>query len=107
MRLLTSLLLITLCLFSSCKETERYIDADTMASIIIDSKKAEVLVQICFAESNEQKNIVEQFNGDILKKYNISAEDYELSLEYYKNNPEAMEELIECLKNKNPEANVD
>ena len=78
-----------------------------MGSIIIDSKKAETLIQISYTYSDEKENILKKFNEDILEKYNVTQEMYNLSLDYYINNPEEMEELINYLKHKNTEANVD
>ena len=50
MRYLTLFLLTILFSLVSCKRTETYIDVETMASIIIDSKKAEVLVQSVYSD---------------------------------------------------------
>lgn len=91
----------------SCKESENHLDVETMSSIIIDSKKAEALVQISYAESDEKENILKKFSEDILEKYNVTQEMYNLSLDYYINNPKEMDELINYLKHKNTEANVD
>ncbi|MBR5253868.1 MAG: DUF4296 domain-containing protein [Bacteroidales bacterium] len=78
-----------------------------MSSIIIDSKKAEALVQILYSDSNEQEDILNQFNGDILKKYNVSIESYQASIEYYKDNPKEMDKLITSIKLKRAKTNVD
>ena len=56
---------------------------------------------------NVENNILKKFNEDILEKYNVTQEMYNLSLDYYINNPKEMEELINYLKHKNTEANVD
>ena len=53
------------------------------------------------------KTYLKKFNEDILEKYNVTQEMYNLSLDYYINNPKEMEELINYLKHKNTEANVD
>lgn len=107
MKYLSILLIMVLFSLGSCKESENHLDVETMSSIIIDSKKAEALVQISYAESDEKENILKKFSEDILEKYNVTQEMYNLSLDYYINNPKEMEELINYLKHKNTEANVD
>lgn len=107
MKYLSILLIMVLFSLGSCKESENHLDVETMSSIIIDSKKAEALVQISYAESDEKENILKKFSEDILEKYNVTQEMYNLSLDYYINNPKEMDELINYLKHKNTEANVD
>lgn len=107
MKYLTLFLFAILFSITSCKKTETYIDVETMASIIIDSKKAEVLVQSVYSDVADKENILKQFNSDILEKYNITNQDYNESLEYYMNNPKQMSELVDCLKQKNAKLNVD
>ena len=107
MRYLNLFLFTILFTLTSCKKTETYIDAEIMASIIIDSKKAEVLVQSAYSEDANKENILKQFNSDILEKYNITTQEYNKSLEYYMNNPKQMSELVDCLKQKNAKLNVD
>ena len=106
MRYLTLFLLTILFSLVSCKRTETYIDVETMASIIIDSKKAEVLVQSVYSDVADKESILKQFNSDILEQYNIATQDYNESLEYYMNNPKQMSELVDCLKHKNAKLNV-
>lgn len=107
MKYLSILLIMVLFSLGSCKESENHLDVETMSSIIIDSKKAETLVQISYAESDEKENILKKFSEDILEKYNVTQEMYNLSLDYYIDNPKEMDELINYLKHKNTEANVD
>ncbi len=107
MKYLTLFLFAILFSFTSCKKTETYIDTETMASIIIDSKKAEVLVQSAYSEVSDKENVLKQFNNDILEKYNVTIQTYNKSLEYYMNNPKQMSELVDCLKQKNAKLNVD
>lgn len=107
MKYLSILLIMVLFSLGSCKESENHLDVETMSSIIIDSKKAEALVQISYAESDEKENILKKFSEDILEKYNVTQEMYNLSLDYYIDNPKEMDELINYLKHKNTEANVD
>lgn len=107
MKYLSILLIMVLFSLGSCKESEKHLDVETMSSIIIDSKKAEALVQISYAESDEKENILKKFSEDILEKYNVTQEMYNLSLDYYIDNPKEMDELINYLKHKNTKANVD
>lgn len=107
MKYLSILLIMVLFSLGSCKKSENHLDVETMSSIIIDSKKAEALVQISYAESDEKENILKKFSEDILEKYNVTQEMYNLSLDYYIDNPKEMDELINYLKHKNTEANVD
>lgn len=107
MKYLSVFLLVSLFFLTSCKKAESYIDIETMVSIIIDSKKAEALVQISYSESENKENILKQFNSDILKKYNVTNQEYNQSLEYYMNNPKQMDKLIDCLKHKNINTNAD
>lgn len=107
MRSFASFLIIVLFAFSACKKNQTYIDIETMASIIIDSKKAEALVQTSYPDSSEQVEILKQFNEDILKKHKVTKDSYQQSLDYYKNNPKEMNKLIDCLKHKKPNTNVD
>lgn len=107
MRYLSVLVFAILFSSSSCTKTKTYIDEETMASIIIDSKKAEVLVQSAYNDVAEKENILKQFNSDILEKYNVTIQMYNQSLEYYMNNPQQMRKLIDCLKEKNIKVNVD
>jgi hypothetical protein len=72
----------------------------------LDSKKAEVLIESAYSESNNKEIILQQFNNDILKKYNVTKETYDLSLKYYMNNPKEMDKLINSLKHKNKNSNV-
>ncbi len=107
MKYLSILFIIILFSLGSCKKSENHLKVETMGSIIIDSKKAEALIQISYTYSDEKENILKKFNEDILEKYNVTQEMYNLSLDYYINNPKEMEELINYLKHKNTEANVD
>ncbi len=107
MKYLSLFLLAILFCLTSCKKTETYIDVDTMVSIIIDSKKAEVLVQSVYSEDADKENILKQFNNDILEKYNVTSQAYNESLDYYMNNPKQMSKLVDCLKQKNIKLNVD
>lgn len=107
MKYLSVLVFAILFSLSSCTKTETYIDEETMASIIIDSKKAEVLVQSAYNDVAEKENILKQFNSDILEKYNVTIQMYNQSLKYYMNNPQQMRKLIDCLKEKNIKVNVD
>ncbi len=100
MKRLGSILLVFLLVFSACKDSETYIDVETMASIIMDSKKAEAFVQTSYPDNNGQEEFLQQFNADILKKHNVSLEFYQSSLDFYKSNPKEMEKLVNCLKHK-------
>ncbi len=106
MKILKILSLVALFSLSACTKTEKHIDIETMASIILDSKKAEVLIESAYSESNNKESILQQFNSDILKKYNVTKETYDLSLKYYMNNPKEMDKLITSLKHKNNNSNV-
>lgn len=100
MKILGSILLAFLLVFSACKDTKTYIDVETMASIIIDLKKVEAFVQSSYPDNNEQGELMQQFNVDVLKKHNVSLEFYQSSLDFYKANPKEMDKLISCLKHK-------
>ncbi len=106
MKNLKTLSLIILFSLFACAKTEKQIDVETMSSIVLDSKKAEVLIESAYSESNNKEIILQQFNSDILKKYNVTKETYDLSLKYYMNNPKEMDKLINSLKHKNKNSNV-
>lgn len=97
--LFTAFLLLTACYTAPENETapapENLIDRDKLVLIIADVEITESALRQKQNVGHEIKNIKETYYHSIFSKYNISREQFDSSMTYYKQDPEVMDKIYE------------
>jgi hypothetical protein len=95
-----SLLFVLICLLASCRDevtgfnsSENLIPRDTMVMLIKDMTLLESHVQMKYIQVNRYHKTMKKSGDLILKKYQISSERYEASINYYGSHQEEMQSI--------------
>ena len=95
-----SLLFVLICLLGSCRDevkgfnsSENLIPRDTMVMLIKDMTLLESHVQMKYIQVNRYHKTMKKSGDLILKKYQISSERYESSINYYGSHQEEMQSI--------------
>ena len=105
-----TLLILSLIFLISCSKDSNIpkgvLSKKEFIEIVADIQKSQSLANIKADTSIEIRNIrLENYNIDILKKYNVSKERYNKSVEYYSTKPEELNKLMdEVVKKLNKDA---
>lgn len=86
--------------FCSCNKTEspKYLDANTMGRIIIETKKAEAMSYSDNEDKERAERQLSKYKTDILKRHNTTKECFDSSLAHYLSSPELTDHLLESIK---------
>lgn len=97
--LFAAILLLTSCYSAPEQETapppENLIDRDELVLILADVEIAESALRQKQNVGHEIKNIKETYYHSIFSKYNVSREQFDSSMIYYKQDPEVMDKIYE------------
>ena len=92
------LFFVLICLLASCRDevkgfnsSENLIPRDTMVMLIKDMTLLESHVQMKYIQVNRYHKTMKKSGDLILKKYQISSERYESSINYYGSHQEEMQ----------------
>lgn len=93
-------MLLLFLFFCSCNKTEspKYLDANTMGRIIMETKKAEAMSYSDNEDKEQAEKQLSKYKTDILKKHNTTKERFDSSLAYYLSSPELTDLLLESIK---------
>jgi len=75
--------------------TEGVIPREIMIRILVDAHLAEAAMILQRNEGKEDSALVKHYYDGIFSKYKISREKYNVSLEYYRKNPEEFSKMYE------------
>lgn len=100
-----NLIIILIMIQTSCKEKiivipENIISKDSMAAILTDIQIEEVLVSKKGINDSVSKDSILMEYASILQKHNITQREFETSYNFYKENPEMLEEIYDKVINK-------
>lgn len=94
------LLFVLICLLASCRDevkgfdsTDNLVPRDTMVMLIKDMSLLESHVQMKYIQVNRYHKTMKKSGDIILKKYQVSPERYESSLNYYGSHQEEMQSI--------------
>jgi hypothetical protein len=94
------LLFVLICLLASCRDevkgfnsTDNLVPRDTMVMLIKDMSLLESHVQMKYIQVNRYHKTMKKSGDIVLKKYQVSPERYELSLNYYGSHQEEMQSI--------------
>lgn len=94
------LLFVLICLLASCRDevkgfdsTDNLVPRDTMVMLIKDMSLLESHVQMKYIQVNRYHKTMKKSGDIILKKYRVSPERYESSLNYYGSHQEEMQSI--------------
>ena len=95
-----TLLILSLIFLISCSKQANLpkgvLSKKEFIEILADIQKSQSLANIKSDTSFEIRNIrLENYNNDILKKHNVSKENYNKSVEYYSTNPEELNKIMD------------
>lgn len=99
------LLIIVLFSFLSCSKKDSankdIIPKENLAEIIADVQKAQAMVNLKQDSNMTVRNLrLKDYNEDILKKYNVSEEKYNKSIDYYGSNQKEFSILLDMVSKK-------
>lgn len=97
--LIVPIILLTSCYTAPKKELDpapvNLIDRDQLVLIIVDVEIAESALRQKQNVGHEIKNIKESYYYSIFTKYEVTREQFDSSMTYYKQDPEVMDKIYE------------
>ena len=101
MRKLSFILVLFVSLISACgdsnKAPEDLIPLKEMSLIIKDMTLLEATYNTKLIRVKNKTELMKKFGSEILNEHSVTVEQFDLSYEYYVNNSEKMEELLELV----------